>query len=90
VRRVEEGNSLMAQSTDEVTDPQSTYDVIELIGTSTESWEDAAKNVIEQAGEHLRELRVAEVVAKDMVLRDGKVELYRTKVKVSFKYEGHG
>jgi hypothetical protein len=46
--------------------------------------------VIEQAGKHLRELRVAEVVAKDMVLRDGKVELYRTKVKVSFKYEGHG
>jgi flavin-binding protein dodecin len=60
------------------------------VGTSTESWEDAAKNVIEQAGKHLRELRVAEVVAKDMVLRDGKVELYRTKVKVSFKYEGHG
>jgi flavin-binding protein dodecin len=90
VRRVEEGNSLMAQSTHKVTDPQSTYDVVELVGTSTESWEDAAKNVIEQAGKHLRELRVAEVVAKDMVLRDGKVELYRTKVKVSFKYEGHG
>ena len=70
--------------------PESVYDVIELIGTSTESWEDAAKNVIEQAGQHLRQLRVAEVVAKDMVLRDGKVELYRTKVKVSFKYEGHG
>jgi dodecin len=80
----------MAQSTHKAIDPQSTYDVIELIGTSTESWEDAAKNVIEQAGQHLRELRVAEVVAKDMVLRDGKVELYRTKVKVSFKYEGHG
>jgi flavin-binding protein dodecin len=90
VRRVEEGNSLMAQSTHKGTDPQSTYDVIELIGTSTESWEDAAKNVIEQAGEHLRELRVAEVVEKDMVIRNGKVEAYRTKVKVSFKYEGHG
>ena len=49
-----------------------------------------AKNVIEQAGQYLRQLRVAEVVAKDMVLRDGKVEHYRTKVKVSFKYEGHG
>jgi flavin-binding protein dodecin len=46
--------------------------------------------VIEQAGEHLRELRVAEVVAKDMIIRNGKVEAYRTKVKVSFKYEGHG
>jgi dodecin len=90
VRRVEEGNSFMAQSSHKVIDPDSTYDVVELIGTSTESWEDAAKNVIEQAGEHLRELRVAEVVAKDMVIHDGKVELYRTKVKVSFKYEGHG
>jgi flavin-binding protein dodecin len=80
----------MPQSTHKVIDPQSTYDVIELIGTSTESWEDAAKNVIEQAGEHLRELRIAEVVQQDMVIRNGKVELYRTKVKVSFKYEGHG
>jgi flavin-binding protein dodecin len=80
----------MPQSTHKAIDPLSTYDVLELIGTSTESWEDAAKNVIEQAGEHLRELRVAEVVDKDMVIRDGKVELYRTKVKVSFKYEGHG
>ena len=69
----------MAQSTHKVTDPQSTYDVVELVGTSTESWEDAAKNVIEQAGKHLRELRVAGVVAKDMVVRDGKVEFYRTR-----------
>jgi hypothetical protein len=80
----------MAQSTHKIIDPQSTYDVVELIGTSTQSWEDAAKNVIEQAGEHLRELRVAEVVAKDMIIRNGKVEAYRTKVKASFKYEGHG
>jgi flavin-binding protein dodecin len=65
----------MAQSSHKLIDPESTYDVVELIGTSTESWEDAAKNVIEQAGEHLRELRVAEVVAKDMVIHDGKVEL---------------
>ena len=64
-------------------------DVIELIGTSTVSWEDAAKNVIEEAAKHLRELRVAEVVDKDLVIRDGKVETYRTKVKLSFKYEGH-
>ena len=80
----------MAQSCHKVIHPESTYDVVELIGTSTESWEDAAKNVIEQAGEHLRELRVAEVVDMDMVICDGKVQLYRTKVKVSFKYEGHG
>ncbi len=78
----------MPESTDKVSDPQSLYDVIELIGTSTESWEDAARKVIEQAGEHLHELRVAEVVDKDMVIHDGKVEFYRTKVKVSFKYEG--
>ncbi|MGB6440028.1 MAG: dodecin family protein, partial [Methyloceanibacter sp.] len=52
------------ESTDKVVNPESVYDVIELIGTSTESWEDAAKNVM-QAGQHLRQLRVAEVVAKD-------------------------
>ena len=65
----------------------STYDVIELIGTSSTSWEDAAKNVIDEAAKHLRELRVAEVVDKDLVIRNGKVEAYRTKVKLSFKYE---
>jgi dodecin len=80
----------MAQSTHKVVHPESTYDVIELIGTSTASWEDAAKNAVEQAAEHLRELRVAEVVQKDMVIRNGKVEAYRTKIKLSFKYEGQG
>ena len=69
--------------------PQSTYKVIELIGTSTKSWEEAAKNAIERAAEHLRELRVAEVVEQDIVITDGKGEAYRTKVKVSFKYEAH-
>jgi len=80
----------MAKSSHKLIHPDTTYDVVELIGTSTESWEDAAKKAIEQAAQHLRELRVAEVVDKDMVLRDGKVELYRTKIRVSFKYEGHG
>ena len=80
----------MPESTHKVIDPQNSYDVIELIGTSTNTWEEAAKNAVEQAGEHLRELRVAEVVEKDMVIRNGKVQAYRTKVKVSFKYEGHG
>ena len=60
-----------------------------LIGTSAKSWEEAAKIAVELTGEHLRELRVAEVVAQDLVITDGKVEAYRTKVKVSFKYEGH-
>jgi flavin-binding protein dodecin len=63
--------------------------VIELIGTSSKSWEEAAKVAVERAAEHLRELRVAEVVEQDIVITDGKVEAYRTKVKVSFKYEGH-
>jgi len=69
--------------------PQSVYKVIEVIGTSKTSWEEAAKNAVELAGEHLRELRVAEVMAQDLVISsDGKVEAYRTKLSVSFKYEG--
>jgi flavin-binding protein dodecin len=68
--------------------PQSVYKVIEIIGTSTKSWEEAAKNAVELAGEHLRELRVAEVIEQYLVITDGKVEAYRTKLKVSFKYEG--
>jgi flavin-binding protein dodecin len=71
--------------------PQSVYKVIEVIGTSPKSWEEAAKNAVELTGEHLRGLRVAEVVEQDLVITaDGKVEAYRTKLKVSFKYEGHG
>ena len=69
--------------------PRSVYKVIEIIGTSPKSWEEAAKNAIELTGEHLRDLRVAEVVAQDLVLtKEGKVEAYRTKLTVSFKYEG--
>ena len=68
--------------------PHSVYKVIEVIGTSTKSWEDAAKMAIELTGEHLRDLRVAEVMAQDLVITDGKVEAYRTKLSVSFKYEG--
>jgi len=66
----------------------SVYKVIELIGTSTESWEKAAAVAVERAAKSLRELRVAEIVELDMVLDDGKVTAYRAKVKVSFKYEG--
>jgi dodecin len=65
----------------------SVYKVIELIGTSTESWEKAAKTAVERAAQSLRDLRVAEVLEQDIELKDGKVVSYRTKVKVSFKYE---
>ena len=64
----------------------SVYKVIELVGTSTESWERAARAAVERAAKSLRELRVAEVVEQDLVVEDGKVKAYRTKVKVSFKY----
>jgi flavin-binding protein dodecin len=67
---------------------ESVYKVIELIGTSAESWERAAKAAVERAAESLRDLRIAEVVEQDVQLNNGKVELYRTKLKVSFKYEG--
>ena len=67
---------------------ESVYKVIELIGTSTESWEKAAGAAISRAGKTLRDLRVAEVSQLDLQLNDkGKVESYRAKVKVSFKYE---
>jgi len=67
---------------------ESVYKVIELVGTSTESWEKAAAAAVETASQSLRDLRVAEVVELDMQLEDGKVRSYRAKVKVSFKYEG--
>ena len=68
--------------------PDSVYKVITLVGTSTESWEKAAKAAVDSAGKTLRELRVAEVVELDMQLDNGKVEAYRAKVRVSFKFEG--
>jgi flavin-binding protein dodecin len=66
----------------------SVYKIIELVGTSTESWEKAATNAVDRAAQSLRDLRIAEVVELDMQLEDGKVQAYRAKVKVSFKYEG--
>ena len=65
----------------------SVYKVIELVGTSADSWEEAASNAVETAGKSLKELRVAEVRELDMKLEDGKVVAYRVKVKLSFKYE---
>ena len=68
--------------------PDSVYKIIELVGSSTVSWEKAATAAVERAGKHLRDLRIAEVVQLDMHLKDGKVEAYRAKLKVSFKYQG--
>ena len=67
---------------------ESVYKIVELVGTSSESWEKAAAAAVNRAGRSLRDLRIAEIVELDMQLKDGKVEGYRAKVKVSFKYEG--
>ena len=67
---------------------ESVYKVIELVGTSTESWEKAALAAVKRASKSLRDLRIAEVVQLDMHLKDGKIEAYRAKIKVSFKFEG--
>lgn len=67
---------------------ESVYKVIELVGTSTDSWEKAAAAAITRASESLRDLRIAEVVNLDMQITDGRIDSYRAKVKVSFKYEG--
>ncbi|HEU4427962.1 MAG TPA: dodecin family protein [Myxococcota bacterium] len=68
----------------------SVYKVIELVGTSTESWEKAAAAAVTQAAKSLRDLRIAEVSQLDLQIEDGKVNAYRAKLKVSFKYEGTG
>ena len=65
-----------------------TYKVIELVGTSSDSWEKAAATAVKRASDSLRDLRIAEVVELDMQLEDGKVLAYRARIKVSFKYEG--
>jgi len=67
---------------------ESVYKVIELVGTSEESWEKAAQAAIEMASHSLEDLRIAEVVAMDAQIEDGKIVRYRTKVKLSFKYHG--
>jgi len=69
--------------------PDSIYNVIELVGTST-PWEKAAKAAVETAAKSLRDLRIAEIEKLDAHIKDGKVETYRAKVKISFKYEGKG
>jgi dodecin len=66
---------------------ESVYKIIELVGTSTDSWEKAAAAAVERASKSLRDLRVAEIAELDLVISEGKIEAYRAKVKVSFKYE---
>ncbi len=67
---------------------ESVYKIIELVGTSSESWEKAAAAAVERAGKTLRDLRVAEISQLDVQLNNGKIEAYRAKVKLSFKFEG--
>lgn len=69
--------------------PNSVYKIIELVGTSSDSWEDAAKNAVNTAAKSLKDLRVAEVVKQDMVIEEGKALLFRTKVSLSFKYHAN-
>jgi len=66
---------------------ESTYKVIELIGSSPESWEDAAKKALEKASQSLEDIRIAEVVEMDMKVENGKITAFRTKMKISFKYQ---
>ena len=67
---------------------ESVYKVITLVGTSSDSWEKAAAAAVERAAQSLRDLRVAEVVEQDMIIEGGKVTAYRSKLRISFKYEG--
>ena len=67
---------------------ESIYKIIELVGTSTTSWEDAAKGAVERAAGTLRDLRIAEIGKLDMTIENGKVALFRARVSVSFKFEG--
>ena len=64
----------------------STYKIVELVGTSDTSWEEAARTAVETAGESLKDLRIAEVTKLDVVITDGKITSYRTRINVSFKY----
>jgi flavin-binding protein dodecin len=66
---------------------ESVYKIVEVIGTSTKSWDDAAKNAVETAAGKLRDLRIAEIVKLDMKVEDGKVRAYRARVLLSFKYQ---
>jgi hypothetical protein len=68
--------------------PDSVYKIIELVGTSPESWDKAAANAVTKASETIRDLRIARVSELDIQIKDGKIEYYRARIKVSFKFEG--
>ena len=68
---------------------ESVYNVIELIGTSAESWEKATANAVAEAAKTLRDLRVARVTEQDVIVEDGNIVMYRSKVRLSFKHESH-
>ena len=68
--------------------PDSVYKVIEIVGTSAESWDKAAAAAVARASQSLRDLRVAEVTDQDIVIENGAIKAYRTKLKISFKFEG--
>lgn len=76
-------SGIMARKSDD-----SVYKVVEVIGTSRKSWDDAAKNAVKTAAGSLRDLRIAEIVKLDMTVKDGKVRAYRARVSLSFKYGG--
>lgn len=86
-RIIDHGTTLFTQTSEVTAMAESVYKIIELVGTSTESWEKAAAAAVERAGGSLRDLRVAEVEKLDMNVENGKVTLYRAKIKLSFKYE---
>lgn len=67
---------------------ESVYKIIELVGTSTESWEKATAAAVQRAGESLRDLRIAEIAEMDVAIKDGRVDAYRVRLRVSFKFEG--
>ncbi len=79
--------AINGEHTREVVMAESVYKVIEIVGTSEESWEKAASAAVERAGKSLRDLRIAEVVAQDLQIENGKVSAFRIKMKMSFKYE---
>jgi dodecin len=85
IKQTEKETNIMAKQ-DKST--ESVYRVTEVIGTSAQSWEDAAKNAVGTAAGTLRDLRIAEVVKMDVKIEDGKVIEYRTRLQLSFKYEG--
>ncbi|MFP4392890.1 MAG: dodecin family protein [Desulfohalobiaceae bacterium] len=67
--------------------PDSTYKIIELVGTSDDSWEQATRNAIQKASESLHDMRIAEVVQQDVTIENGKIQKFRTRLSVSFKYQ---